>query len=94
MTDRLDSPRRCREELEALLREHVPDAEVWAYGRSRVNGRCHSGSDLNLVLRSPSLEPEVPPDLDVHLIVDNYATHKTALIRNWLAKGMVDYAKA
>ena len=43
MTDRLDSPRRCREELEALLCEHVPNAEVWAYGRSRVNGRCHSG---------------------------------------------------
>ena len=57
MTDRLDSPRRCREELEALLREHVPNAEVWAYGRSRVNGRCHSGSDLDLVLRSPTLEP-------------------------------------
>ena len=29
---------------------------------------------------------EVPADLDVHLIADNYATHKTALIRNWLAK--------
>ena len=25
-------------------------------------------------------------DLDVHLIVDNYATHKTALIQRWLAK--------
>ena len=24
--------------------------------------------------------------LDVHLIADNYATHKTALIRNWFAK--------
>jgi DDE superfamily endonuclease len=28
----------------------------------------------------------VPRDLDVHLIWDTYATHKTALIRNWLAK--------
>ena len=28
MTDRLDLPRRCREELEALLREHMPNAEV------------------------------------------------------------------
>ena len=33
-----------------------------------------------------TIEAEVPLDLDVHLIVDNYATHKTALIRNWLAK--------
>ena len=28
----------------------------------------------------------MPDDLDVHLIADNYATHKTALIRNWFAK--------
>jgi transposase len=28
----------------------------------------------------------VPADLDVHLILDNYGTQKTALIRNWLAK--------
>jgi transposase len=28
----------------------------------------------------------VPRDLDLHLIWDTYATHKTALIRNWLAK--------
>ena len=56
MTDRLDLPRRYRERLEALLREHVPDAEAWAYG-SRVNGRNHEGSDLDLVLRSPTLQP-------------------------------------
>jgi len=28
----------------------------------------------------------VPADLDIHLILDNYATHKTPLIRHWLAK--------
>ena len=33
-----------------------------------------------------TIETEVPGDLDVHLIVDNYATHKTALIRSWLVK--------
>lgn len=30
--------------------------EVWAYG-SRVNGTAHSGSDLDLVARSPDLKP-------------------------------------
>ncbi len=40
--------------LEALLRKHLPDVEVWAYG-SRVNGRSHDGSDLDLALRGPSL---------------------------------------
>src|ERR1700685_148594 len=33
-----------------------------------------------------TIESQVPAGLDVHLIVDNYATHKTAIIRNWLAK--------
>ena len=28
----------------------------------------------------------VPRHLDVHLIMDNYGTHKTPLIRNWFAK--------
>ncbi len=55
MTDRLDLPSRYRKQLRAMLREHVPDAEVWAYG-SRVSGQSHEGSDLDLVLRSPTLE--------------------------------------
>ena len=33
-----------------------------------------------------TIEAAVPPELDVHLILDNYATHKTATIRRWLAK--------
>jgi transposase len=33
-----------------------------------------------------TIEAQVPADLDVHLILDNYSTHKTALIRNWLLK--------
>ncbi len=32
------------------------------------------------------IEAEVPTDLEVHLIVDNYGTHKTALIRRWLLR--------
>lgn len=32
------------------------------------------------------IDAEVPAELDVHLIVDNYATHKTELIKRWLAK--------
>ena len=56
MSDRLALPRRYRDQLEALLRQHVPGVEVWAYG-SRVNGESHEGSDLDLVLRGPGLEP-------------------------------------
>jgi predicted nucleotidyltransferase len=42
--------------LLALLKTHLPDVTAWAYG-SRVNGRSHDGSDLDLVLRSPDLSP-------------------------------------
>jgi transposase len=30
------------------------------------------------------LEREVPPDQDVHLIMDNYSTHKSAAVQRWL----------
>jgi transposase len=33
-----------------------------------------------------TIEAQVPADLDVPLILDNYGTHKTSLIRNWLLK--------
>ena len=60
MAERLHLPPKHRRVLEALLRQHLPDVEVWAYG-SRVNGRSHDGSDLDLVLRGPGLK-EIPSD--------------------------------
>ncbi len=33
-----------------------------------------------------NIDANVPQILDVHLIMDNYGTHKTATIRRWLAK--------
>ena len=32
------------------------------------------------------IEVNVPAGLHAHIILDNYGTHKTALIRNWFAK--------
>jgi transposase len=32
------------------------------------------------------IDGQVPRRFDVHIIMDNYCTHKTALIRNWFAK--------
>ena len=32
------------------------------------------------------IDTAVPPELDVHLILDNYGTHKTATIHRWLLK--------
>ena len=53
--DRLHLSPRHRAQLEALLREHLPGVEVWAYG-SRITGESHDGSDLDLVLRAPDLQ--------------------------------------
>jgi uncharacterized protein len=48
----LDLPPPYLRMLKTILEQHVPDAEVWAYG-SRVNGGAHEGSDLDLVIRHP-----------------------------------------
>lgn len=52
-----------------------------------VIGRCHPkhrSGELRRFL--DQIEANVPSSLDVHLVMDNYATHKTTLIRDWLAK--------
>src|SRR3989441_6218221 len=33
-----------------------------------------------------AIEAEAPPHFDVHIIMDNYGTHKTRLIRRWFSK--------
>ena len=57
-----------------ILREQVPNAEVWAYG-SRVNGTSHEGSDLDLVvkgevdlatLREQFQQSRLPMLIDLH----------------------------
>ena len=55
---------RHRKEIVALLHKHLPGVEVWAYG-SRVNGRSHDGSDLDLVLRGPKLA-----EIDISRLAD------------------------
>ena len=39
--------------LRDVLQQHLPQAEVWAYG-SRVNGNGPDASDLDLVVRQPN----------------------------------------
>jgi transposase len=53
----------------------------------KVIGRCHR-QHRSVEFRKflDLIESSVPADLDVHLILDNYATHKTPLIHRWLAK--------
>jgi len=46
--------------------------------------RRHRSVELRKFL--DHVEANVPADLDIHVIMDNYGTHQTALIRNWFAK--------
>ena len=53
----------------------------------RVIGKCygrHRAKEFRKFL--DEIEAAVPDGLDAHLVMDNYATHKTPLIRNWMAK--------
>src|SRR5262245_6324399 len=46
--------------------------------------RRHRSSEFRKFL--DQIDAAVPSDLDVHLVLDNYGTHKTPLIWAWLAK--------
>jgi transposase len=51
----------------------------------KVIGSClarHRGKEFVKFLNQ--LEKDVPVDLDVHIILDNYSTHKSALVQTWL----------
>jgi transposase len=46
--------------------------------------RRHRSTEFLQFLRT--IESNVPPDLAVHLVMDNYGTHKTAKVRAWFAR--------
>jgi len=46
--------------------------------------RQHRATEFKKFLAT--IDNTVPPDLDVHLICDNYGTHKTPAVRAWLAR--------
>ena len=46
--------------------------------------RRHRSGEFLKFLRT--IEANVPNDLDIHLVMDNYGTHKTPTIRNWFAR--------
>lgn len=54
---------------------------------SRVIGqlhRRHRSQEFRKFL--DTIEANVPAELDVHIVMDNYGTHKTAIVRKWFAK--------
>ena len=53
----------------------------------RVIGKCfarHRAAEFRRFL--DEVEAKVPADLDVHLVMDNYGTHKAPVVKAWLLK--------
>lgn len=52
-----------------------------------VIGKCYSRHrSVEFKRFLEEIDQAVPPEFDIDLILDNYATHKTALIHNWLVQ--------
>ena len=52
-----------------------------------VLGQCyrrHRSAEFKRFLQD--IDRNVPRDLDIHLVLDNYGTHKTAMIHHWLVQ--------
>jgi transposase len=53
----------------------------------KVIGECHRRHRSQEFLRFlETIDASVTPDLDVHLILDNYGTHKTPRVRRWFVR--------
>lgn len=53
----------------------------------KVIGQCmprHRGKEFVKFLKT--IDAQTPADLDLHLIVDNYSTHKSPQVKRWLAR--------
>lgn len=53
----------------------------------RIIGKCfarHRATEFRHFL--DEVEASVPRDLDIHLVMDNYATHKAPVVKAWLLK--------
>jgi len=52
----------------------------------QVLARCHRRHRHQEYLEFlKHIEANVPPELDIHLVVDNYATHKHPKVKRWIA---------
>jgi transposase len=83
------------------LRPGIPERQTHDYERhgtltlfaalnmldGKVIGECHRrhrGKEFILFLRR--IDAETPKDLDLHLVVDNYAIHKSPPVKRWLKR--------
>jgi len=53
----LDFPAKYLNTLKKIIREQMPDAEIWAFG-SRINKKNHENSDLDLIIHQNNIDSD------------------------------------
>ena len=82
--------------LTDIFDEYCPHADVWAYG-SRINGRAHDGSDLDLVVKNFNgdkisigelkeifVESDIPFLIDIHEFDAMPDFMQTEILKNYV----------
>ncbi len=72
------SPARRRACVEHVVRE------LGVSERKACTVLGHRAAEFIRFLRL--IDKQTPPELDLHLILDNYAAHKTEAVKRWLAR--------
>ena len=63
----------------------VPESRAVVGRHDGINGRdSHRAREFLDFLKE--IDAQVPEGLDIHVVMDNYATHKTAAVKAWLAR--------
>lgn len=69
--------------LKAIFKSHAPLVEVWAFG-SRVSGRAHVTSDLDLVMRTPgSLDQPIPNVAEIQSAIEDSSVPLLVDLHDW-----------
>lgn len=63
--------------IKTIIKQLIPTCEVWAYG-SRVNGNCHTASDLDLVVRQEGALEK--PSKDIALLKEAFRNSELPIL--------------
>ncbi len=56
-------------------------------GAGKIIGQLHRRHRAKEFLRFlRHVDASIPPELEVHVVMDNYATHKTPVVKAWFAR--------
>ncbi len=74
-------------QVERRTHDYKRNGTTSLFAAGEVIGKCfrrHRSLEFRKFL--DHVEANVPPDLEIYIVMDNYSTHKTKKIRDWFAK--------